>query len=95
VAASVSPPVPGPVNDVRLARQAGVLGRLAEGDKARDRLIGRYRVVVGHPIAQPNRLTALRQVYRGNRLRYGQVLRAVAANRRLRVAPRKRYVTAA
>ena len=51
MAASVSPPVPGPVNDVRLARQAGVLGRLAEGDKARDRLIGRYRVVVGHPIA--------------------------------------------
>jgi hypothetical protein len=129
---SVSPPVPGSVNDVRLARETCVLDGLTEGeavladkgyegadkgyeagglilpkkdrkknpcteqDKARNRLISRYRVVVEHAIAQLNRFTVLRQVYRGQRLRYGQVVRAVAvlANRRIRVTPLKRYAAA-
>jgi IS5 family transposase len=132
---AVSASVPGSVNDVRLARESGVLERLApeqvvmvdkgyegagkelpvvliipkkdrkknpctEDDKARNRLIARYRIVVEHTIAQLNRFTVLRQVYRGRRQRHGrhsQVVRAVAvlANRRIRVLPLKRYGTAA
>jgi hypothetical protein len=129
---SVSADVPGSVNDVRLLRESGLLGRLAEGeaaltdkgyegagkgvavvvlmpkknrkrnpcteeDKARNRLIARYRIVVEHTIAQLNRFTVLRQVYRGRRARHGQVVRVVAvlANRRIRVTPLKRYGTAA
>jgi IS5 family transposase len=124
--------VPGSVNDVRLLRESGLLGRLAEGeagltdkgyegagkgeaavvlmpkkdrkrnpcteaDKARNRLIARYRIVVEHTIAQLNRFTVLRQVYRGSRVRHSQVVRVVAVlvNRRTRVTPLKRYGTAA
>jgi DDE superfamily endonuclease len=129
---SISPGVAGSVNDVRLLRETGLLGRLAEGeaamadkgyegadkgevatlimpkkdrkrnpcteeDKARNRLIARYRIVVEHAIAQLNRFTVLRQVYRGGRMRHGQVVRAVAVlvNRRIRGTPLKRYGTAA
>jgi hypothetical protein len=130
---SLSPPVPGSVNDVRLLRETDLLGRLGEDaagmtdkgyeggdkgyragvlvlpkkdrkknpcteqDRARNRLISRYRVVVEHTIAQLNRFTVLRQVYRGGRLRYGQVSRAVAVlvNRRTRVTPLKVYAPAA
>jgi hypothetical protein len=130
---SVSPPVPGSVNDVRLLRETGLLGRLGEGeaamsdkgyegadkgypagvlvqpkkdrkanpcteqDKARNRRISRDRVVVEHAIAQLSRFTVLRQVYRGSRLRHGQVSRAVAVlvNRRTRATPLKVYPAAA
>lgn len=129
---SVSASVPGSVNDVRLARESGLLGRLGEGqaamadkgyegagkgqaaaliipkkdrkknpcteeDKARNRAIARCRIVVEHAIAQLNRFTVLRQVYRGGRLRHGQVVRAVAvlANRRIRVKPLKVHKAAA
>jgi hypothetical protein len=130
---SLSPPVPGSVNDVRLLRETHLLDRLGEGeagmtdkgyegadkdypagilvlpkkdrkknpcteaDKARNRLIARYRVVVEHTIGQLNRFTVLRQVYRGSRLRHGQVSRAVAVlvNRRTRVKPLKVYAPAA
>jgi DDE superfamily endonuclease/Helix-turn-helix of DDE superfamily endonuclease len=131
---SVSPSVVGSVNDVRLLRETGLLGRLGEGeaamtdkgyegadkgeragvlvlpkkdrkknpcteaDQARNRLIARYRIVVEHVIAQLNRFTVLRQVWRGKRVqRHSQVVRVVAvlANRRTRVQPLKRYGTAA
>jgi hypothetical protein len=130
---SVSPGVPGSVNDVRLLRETGLLGRLGEGevgmadkgyeggdkgypagvlilpkkdrkknpcteeDKARNRRISSRRVVVEHAIAQLNRFTVLRQVYRGGRLRHGQVVRAVAVlvNRRTRAKPLKSYAPAA
>jgi IS5 family transposase len=129
---ALSADVPGSVNDVRLLRESGLLGRLAEGeaalmdkgyegagkgvaavvlvpkknrkrnpcteeDKARNRLIARYRIVVEHTIAQLNRFTVLRQVYRGSRAGHSQVVRVVAvlANRRIRVTPLKRYGTAA
>jgi hypothetical protein len=129
---ALSADVPGSVNDVRLPRESGLLGRLAEGeaaltdkgyegagkgvavvvlmpkknrkrnpcteeDKARNRLIARNRIVVEHTIAQLNRFTVLRQVYRGRRARHSQVVRVVAvlANRRIRVTPLKRYGTAA
>jgi hypothetical protein len=91
---SLTASVPGSVNDVRLLRESGLLGRLAEGeaamadkgyegadkghrpgvlvlpkknrkrnpctegDKARNRAIARWRVVVEHAIAQLNRFTA-------------------------------------
>ncbi len=130
---SVSPGVPGSVNDVRLLRETHLLDRLAEGeagmtdkgyegggkghaegvlvlpkkdrkarplteeDRARNRRIARYRIVVEHTIAQLNRFTVLRQVYRGDRLRHSQVVRAVAvlANRRIRQKPLKAYPLAA
>lgn len=68
-----------------------------EQDKARNRLISRCRVVVEHVMAQLNRFTVLRQVYRGRRLRHGQVSRAVAVlvNRRTRAKPLKTYAPAA
>ena len=129
---SVSPAVPGSVNDVRLLRETGLLNRLGEGeaaladkgyegaakgtaallilpkkdrkknpcteaDKARNRLIARYRIVVEHALAQLNRFGVLRQVYRGGHLRHSQVVRVVAwlVNRRTRRTPLKRYGTAA
>ena len=131
---SVSPSVPGSVNDVRLLRETGLLGRLAAGeagmtdkgyegadkgeragvliipkkdrkknpcteaDKARNRSIARHRIVVEHVIAQLNRFTVLRQLWRGKRLlRHSQVVRVVAhlVNRRTQVRPLKRYEAAA
>ena len=131
---SVSPSVPGSVNDVRLLRETGLLGRLAEGetgltdkgyegadkgervrvlvlpkkdrkknpcteaDRARNRRIARYRIVVEHVIAQLNRFTVLRQQWRGKRLqRHSQVVRVVAVlvNRRTRLKPMKVYAPAA
>ena len=131
---SVSPSTPGSVNDVRLLRETGLLGRLAEGeaamtdkgyegadkgeragvlvlpkkdrkrnpcteqDKARNRRIAQHRIVVEHAIAQLNRYTVLRQVWRGKRLlRHSQVVRVVAVrvNRRTRVKPLKVYDAAA
>jgi DDE superfamily endonuclease/Helix-turn-helix of DDE superfamily endonuclease len=70
---------------------------LTEEQKAENRRISRYRVVVEHTMAQLNRFTVLRQVYRGSRLRHGQVGRAVAVlvNRRIRVKPLKVYQSAA
>jgi IS5 family transposase len=131
---SVSPSTPGSVNDVRLLRETGLLGRLAEGeaamtdkgyegadkgeragvlllpkkdrkrnpcteaDRARNRRIARDRIVVEHAIAQLNRFTVLRQVWRGKRLlRHSQVVRVVAVlvNRRTRVKPLKVHGAAA
>jgi hypothetical protein len=66
-----------------------------------NRFISRYRVVVEHAIAQLNRYTVLRQVYRGRVVHHGQghtqVVRVVAVlvNRRTRVQPLKRYSFAA
>jgi hypothetical protein len=125
---TLSPSVPGSVNDVRLLRETQLLDRLEEGatamtdkgyegggkgyaegvlvlpkkdrkknpcteeEKARNRLIARQRIVVEHTIAQLNRFTVLRQVWRGKRvLRHSQVVRVVAwlVNRRTRVKPLK------
>jgi DDE superfamily endonuclease len=59
-----------------------------------NREVARYRIVVEHTMAQLNRFTVLRQVFRGQqRERHGQVVQVVAklANRRLRVKPLKTY----
>jgi hypothetical protein len=59
-----------------------------------NREVARCRIVVEHTMAQLNRFTVLRQVFRGQqRGRHGQVIRVVAklVNRRLRVKPLKTY----
>jgi hypothetical protein len=67
---------------------------LTEEQQAYNREVARYRIVVEHTMAQLNRFTVLRQVFRGQqRGRHGQVIRVVArlVNRRLRVKPLKTY----
>jgi hypothetical protein len=67
---------------------------LTEEQKSYNRAVARCRIVVEHTMAQLNRFTVLRQVYRGQqRVRHGQVVRVVArlVNRRLRVKPLKTY----
>jgi hypothetical protein len=71
---------------------------LTEEQKAYNRLVARYRIVVEHTNAQLNRFTVLRQVFRGQkRERHSEVVRVVAklVNRRLSVKPLKTYVPAA
>ena len=74
--------------------QAGRYHPLTEEQKAYNREVARYRIVVEHTMAQLNRFTVLRQVFRGQqRVRHGEVVRVVArlVNRRLRVKPLKTY----
>lgn len=67
---------------------------LTAEQEAFNREVARYRIVVEHTMAQLNRFTVLRQVFRGQqRVRHSQVTRVVAklVNRRLRVKPLKTY----
>lgn len=67
---------------------------LTAEQQAFNRGVARCRIVVEHAMAQLNRFTVLRQVFRGQqRGRHGQVIRVVAkvVNRRLRVQPLKTY----
>jgi IS5 family transposase len=67
---------------------------LTAEQEAYNREVARCRIVVEHTMAQLNRFTVLRQVFRGQqRGRHGQVIRVVAklVNRRLRVKPLKTY----
>jgi hypothetical protein len=66
---------------------------LTEHQKMANRFIARYRIVVEHTIAQLNRYTVLRQVYRGSRCRHPRVVRVVASlvNRRIEIVPLKTY----
>ena len=67
---------------------------LTEEQKDSNRRVARCRIVVEHTMAQLNRFTVLRQVFRGQqRGRHSQVVRVVArlVNRRLRVKPLKTY----
>jgi DDE superfamily endonuclease/Helix-turn-helix of DDE superfamily endonuclease len=69
-------------------------GELSATQRAFNREVARHRVVVEHTIAQLNRFTVLRQVFRGKqRQRHGGVLRVVAqlVNQRLAVRPLKTY----
>jgi hypothetical protein len=70
---------------------------LTEPEKMANRFIARYRIVVGHAIAQMNRYTVLRQVDRGSRHGHARVVRAVAGlvNRRIEAVPLKAYGAAA
>jgi hypothetical protein len=67
---------------------------LREDQRAYNREVARYRIVVEHTMAQLNRFTVLRQVFRGQkRDRHTRVFRVVAklVNRRLAVKPLKTY----
>ena len=74
---------------------------LTEEQKAFNRVVARYRIVVEHAMAQLDRFTVLRQVFRGRRWRHdtahSQVVRVVAwlVNRRIGVCPLKTYSSAA
>jgi hypothetical protein len=65
---------------------------LTEEQKESNRAVARYRIVVEHTMAQLNRFTVLRQVFRGQkRERHSEVVRVVAklVNRRVEVKPLK------
>jgi hypothetical protein len=70
---------------------------LSEHQRVANRFIARYRIVVEHAVAQLNRYTVLRQVYRGDRSAHARVVRVVAmvVNRRIEVGPLKAYDAAA
>jgi hypothetical protein len=74
---------------------------LSEAEKAYNKVVASYRIVVEHAIAQMNRFTVLRQVFRGRPRRHekahSQVVRVVAClvNRRTRICPLKKYAQAA
>ena len=76
-------------------------GELTDGQKGANRAIARHRIVVEHAIAQLNRFTVLRQVFRGrernHEAHHGRAVRVVArlVNRSTRQRPLKTYATAA
>jgi hypothetical protein len=69
---------------------------LTDEQKAYNRFLARYRIVVEHTIAQLNRFQVLVQVFRHRRDKHNQMVRIVAslANRRIQAAPLKVYATA-
>lgn len=69
---------------------------LTDEQKAYNRFLARYRIVVEHTIAQLNRFQVLVQVFRHQRDSHSQIVRIVAslANRRIQATPLKAYVTA-
>jgi hypothetical protein len=69
-------------------------GELSDEQRAFNREVSRHRVVVEHTMAQLNRFTVLRQVFRAKkRERHSRVTRVVAklVNRRLAVTPLKTH----
>lgn len=69
-------------------------GELSDEQRAFNREVSRHRIVVEHTIAQLNRFTVLRQVFRGKRRdRHSRVTRVVAkvVNRRLALTPLKTH----
>jgi len=69
-------------------------GELSDEQRAHNRQVARHRIVVEHTMAQLNRFTVLRQVYRAKRRdRHSRVTRVVAklVNRRLAVTPLKNH----
>jgi hypothetical protein len=69
---------------------------LTEEQKAYNRHLARYRIVVEHTNAQLNQFQVLAQVYRHGREGHSRVFRAVAylVDRRIRQQPLKRYPVA-
>lgn len=69
---------------------------LTEGQKASNRVIARYRIVVEHVMAQLNRFQVLRQVFRSMIPRHDRVIRIVAmlVNRRTAIQPLRVYAAA-
>jgi hypothetical protein len=69
---------------------------LSEAQKAYNRFLARYRIIVEHALAQMNRFQVLVQVFRHNRGSHGQIVRIVAGlvNRCTQVRPLKTYASA-
>ena len=69
---------------------------LTEEQKAWNRQVAKYRIVVEHTNAQLNQFQALAQVYRHAREGHTQTIRVVAmlVNRRIRERPLKSYTAA-
>lgn len=69
---------------------------LTEEEKAYNRILSSYRIVVEHTIAQMNRFQGLRQVFRHRRDSHTQVVRIVAGlvNRQIQAQPLKTYAVA-
>jgi hypothetical protein len=70
---------------------------LTEEQKAYNRHLAQYRIVVEHTLAQMNQFQVLAQVYRHAREEHGRVVRVVGVliNRRIDVRPLKSYPAAA
>lgn len=69
---------------------------LTKEQKAYNRVLARYRIVVEHTIAQLNKFQVLRQVFRHKREDHTQVVRIVAGlvNRQIQATPLKIYAAA-
>jgi hypothetical protein len=69
---------------------------LTDEQKAYNRHLARYRIVVEHTMAQLNKFQVLAQVFRHQRDTHGQMVRIVAGlvNRRIQVVPLKTYAVA-
>lgn len=69
---------------------------LTEEQKAYNRFLSGYRIVVEHALAQVNRFEVLRQLYRHDREKHTQVVRIVSGlvNRRIQSVPLKSYAVA-
>jgi hypothetical protein len=69
---------------------------LTKEQKAYNRFLSRYRIVVEHTLAQMNRFQVLAQVFRHDRSSHSQIVHVVAglANRRIQVVPLKTYAAA-
>lgn len=66
---------------------------LTDEQKAYNRFLSGYRIVVEHTLAQMNKFQALAQVYRHQRDGHSQIVRVVAGlvNRKIQVTPLKTY----
>jgi len=90
-----------PATPVVIPHKAARGRPLTDEQKEANRTIARHRIVVEHSIAQLNRFTVLRQVFRGRERnhadRHSRAVRVVArlVNRRIRECPLKTYKTAA
>jgi hypothetical protein len=69
---------------------------LTDEQKAFNRVLARYRIVVEHTNALLNKFQVLVQVFRHTRTSHTQIIRAVAglANRRIQMVPLKTYTAA-
>ena len=87
----------GPPRVAAVPAAPGGRGRpLTDEQKADNRLIARYRIVVEHTLAQMGRYQALKQVWRSDVPRHSRAIRAVAmlVDRRIRAVPLKTYAVA-
>jgi len=69
---------------------------LTEEQKAYNRFLSSYRILVEHTLAQVNRFEVLHQVYRHDRKNHTRIVRIVSGlvNRRIQIVPLKSYAVA-